>query len=73
MAEDFASAMEDNIGSIVLGGIVFFLGGMYIYVSYQFTLPLIVDAKLGFWEAMETSRRVIGKKFFMFFLSHRDC
>lgn len=67
-AEDVASAMDGNFGSIMLGIIVFFIGSMYIYVSYQFTLPLIVDAKLGFWEAMETSRKIIGQKFFLFFL-----
>ena len=67
-AEEVAMSMEGNIGVILLGYLVFFIGAMYIYISYQFTLPLIVDAKLGFWEAMETSRRVIGKKFFMFFL-----
>jgi len=27
-----------------------------------------VDSKLEFWQAMEVSRKVIGKKFFMFLL-----
>ncbi len=39
---------------------------MYISVSYSFALPLIADSKLGPWTAMETSRKIIGKKFFPF-------
>lgn len=68
IAEEIAMSLEGNIGMLLIGYLVFFIGAMYIYISYQFTLPLIVDAKLGFWEAMETSRRVIGRKFFMFFI-----
>ena len=38
-----------------------------IYILYSLTLPLIADAKMGAWEAMETSRKVVAKKFFHFF------
>lgn len=38
----------------------------YVSLSYLFAVPLIVDAKLGFWQAMELSRRVVGKRFFSF-------
>ena len=68
MAEEIARSFEGNIGLIMIGYLIIIAGGIYISISYQFVLPLIVDAKLGFWEAMETSRRVIGKKFFMFLL-----
>ena len=32
--------------------------GIYLAVAYPFTYILAVDKGLGFWEAMETSRRV---------------
>lgn len=40
---------------------------MAVYILYSLTLPLIVDGKMGAWEAMETSRKVVAKKFFHFF------
>ncbi len=36
-----------------------------IYLLYVFSIPLIVDANLGVWEAMETSRKVVMKRFFL--------
>lgn len=36
---------------------------LYLTVAYVFVLPLITISKLGFWEAMETSRKVATQKF----------
>ena len=33
----------------------------------MFTVPLIVERKFDFWEAMESSRRLITKNWFTFF------
>jgi uncharacterized membrane protein len=44
---------------------LFVLPGIYLMVSYQIALPLAVDKKLGPWEALETSRKVISHKWFM--------
>jgi len=41
--------------------------GIYLGVAYSFTTALIVDRKFDFWEAMETSRKVISKRWFSFF------
>ena len=43
------------------------LPGIYLAVSYVFTQVLIVDKKLGFWEAMETSRKVITRQWWRVF------
>ena len=43
--------------------------GIYLELSYVFTVPLIVTRKMKFWEAMETSRKIVGQRFFGFFFS----
>lgn len=67
----FWSDMIEGMFSERLGSIVFLYVGLicyiiYLYVSYSFTLALIADRGLGFWDAMETSRKVIGKNFLYF-------
>ena len=49
--------------------VVLFVGGMYLYVSYIFAIPLIVVGKLKFWNAMETSRKLVGNHFYSYFFS----
>ena len=51
----------------MLGFMALILPGIYLAVSYSFTLPLIADKKLGVWEAMELSRKTITKQWFRFF------
>jgi len=50
-----------------LASILFMLPGIYLGVAYSFTTVLIVDRKFDFWEAMETGRKVITKRWFPFF------
>ncbi|MEO1938377.1 MAG: hypothetical protein ABGW85_07055 [Sulfurimonas sp.] len=52
---------------IVVGFMLLVLPGIYLAVAYSFVLPLIVDKKLGVWEAMEISRKTITKQWFSFF------
>jgi uncharacterized membrane protein len=47
---------------ITVGMICLLLPGIYLMVAYPFTQILVVDKGLGFWEAMETSRRVITRQ-----------
>jgi hypothetical protein len=53
------------LGGLVVGVLVSvgFLAcvipGIYLAVAWQLTLPLIIDKKLGFWDAMEVSRKVV--------------
>ena len=36
----------------------------YLFVNWQFTMPLIVDKQMGFWTAMCTSWRMVHKHWF---------
>ena len=40
---------------------------IYTSVSWIFALPLVIDRNLGFWDAMELSRKVVGKHWFIMF------
>jgi uncharacterized membrane protein len=45
----------------VVGTLLCLLPGIYLGVSWIFTLPLVIDKKMDFWPAMELSRKVVGK------------
>jgi uncharacterized membrane protein len=51
----------------VIGTLLFILPGIYLSISYFFTLPLIIDRQVSFWEAMKTSRKIITPKWFSWF------
>ena len=65
---ELANKMENDIGMMVVAFLILVAYSFYLSVSYMFVIPLIIDGKLGFWEAMETSRKVVAKKFIIFFL-----
>jgi uncharacterized membrane protein len=44
---------------VSLGVLCLILPGIYLAVAYSFSSALAVDKRLGFWEAMEGSRKVI--------------
>jgi hypothetical protein len=50
-----------------LGLLLFILPGIYLGIAYIFALPLLVDKKMGIWEAMELSRKAVGKHWFKVF------
>ena len=49
------------------GFLLLVLPGIYLAVALAFTAPLIIDKKLGFWTAMEVSRRVITAQWWRMF------
>jgi uncharacterized membrane protein len=51
---------------IALASVLLILPGIYLAVSYMFAQLLVIDKNLNFWSAMETSRRLITKKWFSF-------
>jgi hypothetical protein len=53
---------------ILLGLLLFVLPGIYLAVSYQIALPLLVDKQLGPWQALETSRKIIWHNWFTVFV-----
>jgi hypothetical protein len=58
----------ENLTSIIIPVILILIISIYVGLIYTITAPLIVLKKYGFWQAMETSRKVVNKKFFSFFL-----
>jgi len=52
---------------VLLGLILFILPGIYLLVSWTFALPLIIDRKMDFWEAMELSRKMVTKHWWKMF------
>lgn len=53
---------------IFIGTIFCIIPGIYLGVAYLLTVPLILDRNMGFWEAMETSRKVVTKSWFSWFV-----
>lgn len=51
----------------MLGILVLLIPVFYLTVIWMFGLPLVIDKGLGFWQAMETSRKVVNKHWFSVF------
>ncbi len=49
-----------------LGFICLILPGIYLFVAWFFTLPLVIDKQLDFWPAMRLSRQTISKHWWKF-------
>jgi hypothetical protein len=68
-----SSIMQFALAGIVtgilvsIGFLLLVLPGIYLAVSYVFTLALIGDKQLEFWTAMEVSRRVVTQHWFTVF------
>ncbi|WOD37448.1 hypothetical protein [Nodosilinea sp. E11] len=50
-----------------IGFVFLLLPGIYLAIAYLFAQPLVIDKSADFWQAMETSRKLITKKWFSFF------
>jgi len=50
----------------VVGLACLILPGIYLFVAWFFTLPLVIDKRLEFWPAMRLSRRTINKHWWKF-------
>ena len=53
---------------IAIGMFLLILPGIYLMVSYMFVAILIVDYRMEFWQAMETSRQIVTKNWFSLFV-----
>ena len=66
----FLPLMLAHIVSALLTGVGFILcliPGIYLAVSWVFTLALVIDKRLDFWPAMELSRKVVTKHWWLIF------
>lgn len=52
---------------VMIGFALLIIPGVYIAVCYSFAMPLLVDKKLGVWEALETSRKAVKNQWFKVF------
>jgi hypothetical protein len=52
-----------------IGLVLLVAPGIYLFVAYHMALPLIADRKMGTWDAMETSRKALSKKWLKMFLT----
>lgn len=50
-----------------LGMLLCLLPGIYLSVSWIFGVPLVIDRNLAFWDALELSRKMVSKHWFMMF------
>jgi hypothetical protein len=46
---------------VAIGLLLLIIPGIYLIVSYAFAIPLVIDQNLDFWNALETSRKTVGK------------
>ena len=53
---------------IFIGYIALVLPGIYLTVAYTFAIPFIIFGRMDFWDAMESSRKVVTKEWFSFFI-----
>ncbi|MEY2428205.1 MAG: hypothetical protein QOJ40_1090 [Verrucomicrobiota bacterium] len=64
---DFAQLLLAGLVSSLLSMIGFFfciLPGLYLMVTWIFSIPLVADRRLEFWSAMELSRKVVTRVWF---------
>lgn len=53
---------------MIVGGIIGLVGMgvlMYLAVSWMFAFPLVLDKRLNFWPALQLSRKVVGRHWWM--------
>ncbi|MDB6122589.1 MAG: hypothetical protein JWQ71_1582 [Pedosphaera sp.] len=50
---------------VLIGCLACLIPGIYLGIAWAFAMPLVMDKQLGFWQAMELSRKVVTKHWFM--------
>jgi hypothetical protein len=67
----FAQLMLAGLISSLISGIgfacCFIIPGIYLFVAWTFSVPLVADAGMEFWTAMELSRKVVSRVWFEVF------
>jgi uncharacterized membrane protein len=52
---------------VLIGYVLCVIPGIYLSVAWYFAIPLIIDRQMNFWEAMELSRKMVNKHWFIIF------
>jgi len=53
--------------AVIIGFLLFIIPGIYLSIAYVMAMILIVEKGMGPWEALETSRKAVTKKWFNMF------
>ncbi len=67
---DFINTMLAGIitGLLISVGLALcIVPGIFLWVAWAFALPLVIDKRLQFWDAMEVSRKVVTEHWWGFF------
>jgi hypothetical protein len=52
---------------VMIGCVLCLIPGIYLSVAWYFAIPLIIDRRMNFWAAMECSRKMVNKHWFLVF------
>ena len=52
---------------MLIGYVLLLIPGIYLAVAWFFSIPLVIDKQMGFWQAMELSRKMVNKHWFLIF------
>lgn len=52
---------------VMAGFVLLIIPGIYLAVGYMLVTFLVVDYRMEFWQAMETSRKIVTRHWFTFF------
>lgn len=52
---------------VLLGCVLCLIPGIYLSVAWYFAMPLVIDRRMNFWDAMELSRKMVHKHWFIIF------
>ena len=52
----------------IIGYVLCLVPGIYLVVAWFFSIPLVIDKQMGFWQAMEASRKMVNKHWFLVFV-----
>jgi uncharacterized membrane protein len=52
---------------LLIGYALCIIPGIYLSVTWYFAIPLIIDRRMNFWEAMELSRKMVNKHWIIIF------
>ena len=63
-----AAVLADILITVLvgLGFVLLIIPGIVVSALYMFTFPLILEKNMDFWQAMETSRKIVSKNIFEF-------
>jgi len=52
---------------LILGFLLLILPGIYLSIAYMLAIPLVVEKNMSPWQALEASRKAVGKRWFAVF------